>query len=79
MNTLVLLALALLLLAVIGWAIWSSRHVARLQQLDQRIHQQSDLLDAMNEVLDNPQLSEAEQQEQSQRLLEKLKATNRPR
>lgn len=77
MNTLALLALALLLLAVLGWAIWSSHHAARLQQLDQRIHQQSELLDAMHEALDSPQLDEAEQLQQSQRLLEKLKATRR--
>lgn len=77
MNTLALLALALLLLAVLGWAIWSSRHAARLEQLDQRIRQQSELLDAMDAVLENPQLSEDEQREQSQRLLEKLNATRR--
>lgn len=77
MNTLALLAMALLLLTVIGWAIWSSRHTARLQQLDQRIHQQSELLDAMHQALDSPQLNETEQLEQSQHLLEKLKATRR--
>lgn len=78
MNTLLLLALmAPLLLAVLGWAIWNARHAARLQQLDQRIRQQSELLDAMDKVLDNPELSEAEQLEQGQRLLEKLQATRR--
>jgi len=75
MITLALLALTLLLLAVLGWALWSSRHAARLQQLDQRARQQSELLDALNGALDGTPLSEAEQLEQSQRLLEKLKAT----
>lgn len=77
MNTLALIALALLLLAVVGWAIWNSRHEARLQQLDRRVRQQSELLAAMNEVLDNPQLSEDEQLEQRQRLLEQLNASRR--
>ncbi|UUY09511.1 hypothetical protein LRS11_05600 [Pseudomonas sp. J452] len=78
MNTLALIALALLLLAVLGWAIWSWRkNDVRLQQLDQRVRQQGELIDAMHAALDNPRLSEDEQLEQSQRLVEKLKATRR--
>lgn len=75
MNTLPLLALGLLLLAAIGWAIWNWRNAVHLQQLEQRARQQGELIEAMNAVLDNPQLSEDEQLEQSQRLVEKLKAT----
>lgn len=75
MNTLPLITLGLLLLAVISWAIWNWRNAVRLQQLEQRARQQGELIEAMNAVLDNPHLSEDEQLEQSQRLVEKLKAT----
>lgn len=75
MNTLPLITLGLLLLAVIGWAIWNWRNAVYLQQLEQRARQQGELIEAMNAVLDNPHLSEDEQLEQSQRLVEKLKAT----
>ncbi|MBB1518532.1 hypothetical protein [Aquipseudomonas guryensis] len=77
MNTLALFMLALLLLAVVGGAIWNWRREAQLQQLAERAQQQGELIEAMNAVLDNPQLSEEEQLEQSQRLVEKLKATQR--
>lgn len=77
MNTLALLILALMLLAVLGWALWSWRSAAQLQQLTQRAQQQSELIAAMNEVLDNPGLSEDEQLAHSLRLVEKLKASNR--
>jgi uncharacterized coiled-coil protein SlyX len=76
MNTLALLTLAVLLLLVLVWAILSWRKSeARLQQLDQRVRQQGELIDAMHAALDNPRLSEEEQLAQSQRLVEKLKAT----
>lgn len=77
MNTLALFMLALLLLAVVGWAIWSWHREAQLQQLAERAQQQGKLIEAMNAVLDNPQLSEDEQLEQSLHLVEKLKATQR--
>lgn len=77
MDTLPLITLGLLLLAVVGWAIWNWRREAQLQQLAERAQQQGELIEAMNAVLDNPQLSEEEQLEQSQRLVEKLKATQR--
>ncbi|VXB04674.1 conserved hypothetical protein [Pseudomonas sp. 8AS] len=77
MNSLALLILALMLLAVLGWAFWSWRSAAQLQQLAQRAQQQRELIDAMNEVLDNPVLSEDERLAHSLRLAEKLKATRR--
>lgn len=77
MNTLALLILALMLLAALGWALWSWHSAAQLQQLAQRAQQQGELIAAMNEVLDNPKLSEDEQLAHSLRLVEKLKATRR--
>jgi uncharacterized coiled-coil protein SlyX len=76
MNSLTLIAAAVLLVAALVWAILSWRKgEARLQQLDQRVRQQGELIDAMHAALDNPRLSEEEQLAQSQRLVEKLKAT----
>lgn len=76
MNSLTLIAAAVLLVAALVWAILSWRKSeARLQQLDQRVRQQGELIDAMHTALDNPRLSEEEQLAQSQRLVEKLKAT----
>ncbi|MNL85455.1 hypothetical protein D3C87_2137690 [compost metagenome] len=62
---------------MLAWALWSWRSATQLQQLAQRVQQQGELIEAMNEVLDNPKLSEDEQLAHSLRLVEKLKATRR--
>ena len=75
MNNLTMLVLALVLLSACALALWSWRNNTRLKRLDQRIRQQSELIEQIDSVLDNPQLSEAEQLAKSEALLAKLRQT----
>ncbi|MDP3815420.1 hypothetical protein [Pseudomonas sp.] len=75
MPDLTLFVMALVLLAASGLGLWSWRNNARLKRLDQRIRQQSELIEQIDSVLDNPQLSEAEQLAKSEALLTKLRQT----
>lgn len=78
MSNLAMLALAVVLLAVIGLAVWSKRNNARLKQLDRRIRRQSELLEEIDSVLESPQLSEEEQLAKSKALLSKLRESRKP-
>ena len=78
MSNLAMLALAVVLLAVIGLAVWSWRNSARLKQLDRRIRRQSELLEEIDSVLESPQLSEEEQLAKSKALLSKLRESRKP-
>lgn len=75
MYNLTMMVLALVLLSACALALWSWRHNARLKRLDQRIRQQRELIEQIDSVLDNPQLSEAEQLARSEALLAKLRQT----
>ncbi|MCG4452832.1 MULTISPECIES: hypothetical protein [unclassified Pseudomonas] len=70
--------LALVLLAVAGLAYWNWRSNRQLRQLDQRVRRQSELLEQIDSVLENPQLSEDEQRAQSEALLAKLRESSKP-
>ena len=70
--------LALVLLAVAGLAYWSWRSNRQLQQLDRRVRRQSELLEQIDSVLENPHLSEAEQLAKSEALLAKLRESGKP-
>jgi uncharacterized coiled-coil protein SlyX len=78
MPDLTLFVMALVLLATAGLGLWSWRNNARLKRLDQRISQQSELIAQLDSVLENPQLSEAEQLAKSEALLAKLQETRQP-
>ncbi|MNF36510.1 hypothetical protein D3C85_183660 [compost metagenome] len=68
--------LALVLLAAAALACWNWRSNRRLQQLDRRVRRQSELLEQIDSVLENPHLSEAEQLAKSEALLAKLRESN---
>ncbi|MFZ3207085.1 MAG: hypothetical protein WA161_24895 [Pseudomonas sp.] len=70
--------LALLLLAVAALACWNWRSNRRLRQLDQRIRRQSELLEQIDSVLENPHLSEEQQLIKSEALLAKLRESGKP-
>ncbi|WP_079203979.1 hypothetical protein [Pseudomonas sp. CC6-YY-74] len=70
--------LALVLLAVAGLAYWNWRSNRQLRQLDQRVRRQGELLEQIDSVLDNPQLSEDEQLAKSEALLAKLRESSKP-
>lgn len=78
MPDLTLFVMALVLLAAAGLGLWSWRNNARLKRLDQRIRQQSELIEQIDSVLENPHLSEAEQLAKSEALLAKLRETRQP-
>ncbi len=78
MTTLTMIVLALVLLSVCALALWSWRSEVKLRRLDQRVRQQSELIEQIDSVLENPQLSEAEQLEKSEALLAKLRETRQP-
>jgi len=78
MNTLTMIVLAAVVLAASALALWSWRNQRKLEKLDERINRQSELIEQIDSVLDNPQLSEAEQLEKSEALLAKLQATRKP-
>lgn len=78
MPDLTLVVMALVLLATAALGLWSWRNNARLKRLDQRIRQQSELIEQIDSVLDNPHLSEAEQLAKSEALLAKLRETKQP-
>ncbi|MDX1298644.1 MAG: hypothetical protein R3260_10470 [Pseudomonas sp.] len=78
MNTLTMIMLATVLLAACALALWSWRNQNRLEKLDERINRQSELIEQLDSVLENPQLSETEQRVQSEALLAKLQATRKP-
>lgn len=78
MSTLTMIVLAAVVLAACALALWSWRNQRKLEKLDERINRQSELIEQIDSVLENPQLSEAEQLEKSQALLAKLQATRKP-
>jgi uncharacterized coiled-coil protein SlyX len=78
MNTLTIILLATVVLAACALALWSWRNQIKLEKLDERINRQSELIEQLDSVLENPQLSEAEQRAQSEVLLAKLQATRKP-
>ncbi|WP_298185709.1 hypothetical protein [uncultured Pseudomonas sp.] len=79
MNTLTMIMLAAVLLAACALALWSWRNQKRLEKLDEHINRQSELIEQLDNVLENPQLSETEQRVQSEALLAKLQATRKSR
>lgn len=78
MNTLTLIVLTTVVLAACAMSLWSWHNQRKLAKLDERINRQSELIEQINSVLENPQLSEAEQREKSQALLAKLQETRKP-
>lgn len=70
--------LALVLLAVAGLAYWNWRSNRQLRQLGQRVRRQGELLEQIDSVLENPQLSEDEQLAKSEALLAKLRESSKP-
>ena len=78
MNTLTMIVLAAVVLAACALALWSWRNQRKLEKLDERISRQSELIEQIDSVLENPQLSEAEQLEKSEALLAKLRETRQP-
>ena len=77
MNTLTMIVLAAVVLAACALALWSWRNQRKLEKLDERINRQSELIEQLDSVLENPQLSEAQQRAQSEALLAKLQATRK--
>ena len=59
-------------------ALWSWRNQRKLEKLDERINRQSELIEQLDSVLENPPLSEAEQLAKSEALLAKLQETRKP-
>ncbi|MDM8350663.1 hypothetical protein P8H27_17450 [Pseudomonas sp. sp1636] len=78
MTNLSMLAMALVLLAVAALAYWNWQQNRKLKQLDRRVRQQSELLEQIDSVLENPQLSEQEQLLKSEALLAKLRESSKP-
>lgn len=78
MNTLTIILLAAVVLAACALALWSWHNQRKLEKLDERIRRQSELIEQLDSVLENPQLSEAEQLEKSEALLAKLQETRKP-
>ena len=77
MNTLTMIVLAAVVLAACALALWSWHNQRKLEKLDERIRRQSELIEQLDSVLENPQLSEAEQLEKSEALLAKLRSEER--
>lgn len=73
MNTVTIIVLAAVVLAL-----WSWHNQRKLEKLDERINRQSELIEQLDSVLENPQLSEAEQLAKSEALLAKLQETRKP-
>jgi len=78
MNTLTLIVMAAVVLAACALAVWSWHNQRKLEKIDERINRQSELIDQLDSLLDNPQLSEAEQKAQGEALLAKLQETRKP-
>jgi cell division protein FtsL len=78
MDTLTIILLAAIVLAACALALWSWHNQRKLEKLDERISRQSELIEQLDSVLENPQLSEAEQLEKSEALLAKLQETRKP-
>jgi uncharacterized coiled-coil protein SlyX len=78
MTHLIWTGLALVLLAVAGLAYWNWRSNRQLMQLDRRIRRQGELLEQIDSVLENPQLSADEQRAQGEALLAKLRESREP-
>jgi uncharacterized coiled-coil protein SlyX len=78
MNTLTIIVLAAVVLAACALALWSWRNQRKLEKLDERIRRQSELIEQLDSVLENPQLSETEQREKTEALLAKLQETRKP-
>jgi cell division protein FtsL len=78
MNTLTMIVLAAVVLAASALALWSWHNQRKLEKLDERINRQSELIEQLDSVLENPQLSEAEQLEKSEALLAKLQEIRKP-
>ena len=78
MNTLTIILLVAVVLAACALALWSWRNQIKLEKLDERINRQSELIEQLDSVLENPLLSEAEQRERSEALLAKLQETRKP-
>lgn len=68
-----LLLLVALLLATVLFIRWRRQHSAALLRLEQRSRQQSELLAQIDRVMDDSNLSEAEQLARSEALLAKLR------
>lgn len=77
MNTLTLIVLTAVVLAACALALWSWHNQRKLEKLDERITRQSELIEQLDSVLENPQLSEAEQRQKSADLLAKLQETRK--
>jgi cell division protein FtsL len=78
MNPLTIVVLTAVVLAACALALWSWHNQRKLEKLDERIKQQSELIEQLDSVLENPQLSEAEQLQKSAALLAKLQETRKP-
>ncbi|MGB4072480.1 hypothetical protein [Pseudomonas sp.] len=78
MNTLTMIVLAAVVLSACAMALWSWHNQRKLEKLDERINRQRELIEQIDSVLENPQLSEAEQLAQSEALLAKLQETRKP-
>lgn len=78
MNTLTLIVLTAVVLAACALALWSWRNQLKLEKLDERINRQSELIEQLDSVLENPPLSEAEQRQKSEALLAKLQESQKP-
>lgn len=78
MNTLSMIVLAAVVLAACAMALWSWHNQRKLEKLDERINRQRELIEQIDSVLENPQLSEAEQLAQGEALLAKLRETRKP-
>ncbi|MEX6500663.1 hypothetical protein [Pseudomonas zhanjiangensis] len=72
-----LIALLIVLLATAALGVWLWRNQRRLNRLDQRVRRQTALIEEIDSVLENPQLSDEEQRIKSEVLLAKLKASNK--
>ncbi|MET1076984.1 MAG: hypothetical protein ABWY06_03080 [Pseudomonas sp.] len=78
MKTPLLIGLAVTLLVVLGFAFWNWRNDKQLKLLDRRVQRQAELLEALDQVLEEPDLSEAEQQARTEALLAQLKDMRKP-
>jgi hypothetical protein len=73
MNTVTIIVLAAVVLAACALALWSWHNQRKLEKLDERINRQSELIEQLDSVLENPHLSEEEQLIRSEALLAKLR------
>ncbi|PTS84759.1 hypothetical protein DBR00_02870 [Pseudomonas sp. HMWF032] len=78
MNTLTIIVLTAVVLAACALAVWSWHNQRKLEKIDARISRQSELIDQLDSLLDNPPLSEAEQKAKGEALLAKLQETRKP-